>query len=99
WLLPLESADRTAAFEIILPVLIAQVAAVYRFFTDANAHHKAAELNLPVWVVKAPLLLVTLLLLIEFVLFGAAGIRRDKPPSAETFKGLLTFCVALLNAS
>lgn len=98
-LLPLESSDRTTAFEIILPFLIAQLSAVYRFFTDPDAQRTATSLDIPVWAVKAPLIIVTILLMIEFILFGVAGINRQQPPSPETFKGLLTFCVALLNAS
>lgn len=34
YLLPLETSDRVAAFEIILPLLIAQLSVIYRFFTD-----------------------------------------------------------------
>ncbi len=99
YMLPLESSDRTASFEIILPVLIAQISVVYRFFTDADAARRSSLKDVPTWVVKAPPILVSLLLAVELVLFAVAGIRRGKPPSPETFKGLLTFCVALLNAT
>ena len=99
WILPLESSDRTASFEIIVPFLIAQVAAVYRFFTDPDSRRRTSFQRVPAWVVKAPPIFVTLLLICELSLFGFAGTKRETPPSAESFKGLLTFCVALLNAS
>lgn len=99
FLLPLEPGDRTAAFEIILPLLIAQISVVYRFFTDPDAGRRTSLKHTPSWVVKAPLLLVSLLLSAELILFAVAGVRRSRPPSPETFKGLVTFCVALLNAT
>lgn len=98
-ILPLEFSDRTASFEIILPFLVAQVAAVYRFYSDKNADDRVDLQNVPAWIVKAPPILVTILVVIQLASFGIAGLRRDKPPSPEAFKGLLTFCVALLNAS
>jgi hypothetical protein len=99
YLLPLESGDRVAAFEIILPVLLAQVALVFRFYTDEQANTRAIPRMLPAWVVKLPLLLVTLLIGIELAMSGIAGVTRQKPPSPEAFKGLITFCVSLLNVS
>lgn len=99
FLLPLESGDRTASFEIILPLLIAQISVVYRFFTDPDAGRRTGLQDIPGWIVKAPPLLVSFLLSIELILFAFAGIQRSKPPSPETFKGLVTFCVALLNAT
>ena len=98
-LLPLEPSDRTASFEIILPLLIAQISVVYRFFTDPDAGRRANLQNMPGWIVKAPPLLVSLLLAVELILFAVAGIQRSEPPSPEAFKGLVTFCVALLNAT
>jgi hypothetical protein len=46
-LLPLELSDRTACFEIILPFLLGQVAAVYRFYTDPNANHRGLDRLIP----------------------------------------------------
>jgi hypothetical protein len=54
---------------------------------------------MPGWIVKAPPLLVSFLLTAELILFAVAGIQRSKPPSPEAFKGLVTSCVALLNAT
>jgi hypothetical protein len=96
-ILPLEANDRVASFEIILPFLIAQVSAVYRFYSDDRAGSTGSRI--PSWVVKTPPILVTVLLVVELILFAVAGLQRSKPPSPETFKGLITFCVALLNVS
>lgn len=98
-ILPLEMNDRISAFEIIIPVLVAQVSAVYRFYTDSTVGRRTALSSLPSWIVIAPPLIVSVLIFTELVLFAVAGIQRLKPPSPETFKGLLTFCVTLLNAS
>lgn len=99
FLLPLELGDRTSSFEIILPLLIAQISVVYRFFTDPDAEGRDSLRDIPGWVVKAPPLLVSFLLAVELISFAIAGFRRTKPPSPETFKALVTFCVALLNAT
>lgn len=99
WLLPLENSDRIAAFEIILPLLIAQLSAVYRFYTHDSRGDDAVGDSVPTWAIKAPLIVVSLLLGVELLLFAVAGIGRQTPPSPETFKGLVTFCTALLNAS
>src|SRR5258707_2562268 len=99
YLLPIESNDRLAAFEIILPVLIAQVTAVFRFDWSGSSTTKSTRLNMPAWTVKLPPILVTILLTIELSLFAFAGLTRSAPPSAEALKGLITFCVTLLNAT
>ncbi|WP_407156319.1 hypothetical protein [Bradyrhizobium sp. STM 3557] len=97
--LPLENNDRTACFEIMLPFLLGQIAAVYRFYTDPRADERDVGSALPTWAVKSPLIIVTILIAIQLGQFAFAGITRGVPPAPETFKGLVTFCVALLNAS
>jgi hypothetical protein len=98
-LFPLETSDKISSFQIILPFLLGQVAAVYRFFTDPNAANRMVDAAMPPWVVKAPPIIVSILLLAELILFAVAGLSRGTPPNPETFRGLVTFCVALLNAS
>jgi hypothetical protein len=99
-IMPLEKADKIAATEIILPFLLGQVAAVFRFYSADSADSKRS-IPIPAWAVKAPPIVVTCILLLEFVLMGIGGVtqRETLIPPAESFKALLTFCVALLNAS
>jgi hypothetical protein len=56
--------------------------------------------TLPSFFVKAPLLAVSAILLVTFLLMGIGG-HKAAPwtPSAAQFKNVLTFTVALLNAS
>jgi hypothetical protein len=68
-LLPLEASDKTSSFEIILPFLLAQVAAVYRFYTDQDARKRLVSHRIPKWAVKGPPLLVTLLLITQLAQF------------------------------
>jgi hypothetical protein len=100
-LVPLEQADRVASIEIIVPFLLGQTAAVYRFFTHDGSTKRAETISIRPWLVKLPILLVSALLAIELLLMGAGSLlaRADITPSPEAFKGVLTFCVALLNAS
>jgi hypothetical protein len=99
-LLPLETHDRVAAFEIVIPFLLGQLAAVFRYYSnDSAAHHKLIEL--PTWVVQAPPIVVSILFGIEFFLLAVGGIspKLSITPSPESVRAVLTFGVALLNAS
>lgn len=99
-LLPLPAPDKVASTEIIVPFLIAQVAAVYRFYSSATTVAHEPRLPIPSPLVKAPLIIVSLVLIIEFAFMAAGGIAQATwTPSAESFKALLTFCVSILNAS
>jgi hypothetical protein len=98
--MPLEMPDRVAAAEILIPFLLGQMAAVFRFYTGPGAR-KIRRVDIPVWVVKGPPILVSIILLLEFTLMVIGGLTRDASliPSAEAFKAALTFCVAFLNAT
>lgn len=99
-LVPLERPDQIAAAEILTPFLLGQVAAVFRFYSSPR-RHKTKPINIPRWVVKVPPALVSILLGVELVLMGIGGVTRNVRliPDPDAFKALLTFCVALLNAS
>ena len=98
-LVPLEQSDRTASAEILLPFLLGQIAAVYRYFADPSPN--ARRVALPVWVIRAPPLIVLVLVTSTIGMLIVAGIthRVELTPSPESVRGALTFAVALLNAS
>jgi hypothetical protein len=100
-LVPLEQADRVASIEIIVPFLLGQTAAVFRFFTNQGEARRDVMIAVPSWLVKVPILLVSMLLAVELCLMGAGSLLREPQitPTPDAFKGVLTFCVALLNAS
>src|SRR4051812_45529672 len=75
-LLPLESTDRVAGTEIIVPFLLGQIAAVYRFYTSER-HDHGRTVPVPAPFVKAPPIIVSCILLLEFVLMAVGGIVRD----------------------
>lgn len=99
-MVPLEMPDKIASTEILLPFLLGQMAVVFRFYSSSSGH-KDRRVNIPVWVVKAPPILVSIVLLSELVLMAIGGLTRraDLIPYPESFKAFLTFCVAFLNAS
>lgn len=98
-LLPLESSDRIASAEIMIPFLLGQVTAVFAFY--ARPQSPSRLVAIPAWVVKAPPLIVTALLLIEFAALAIGGMSQSAhvTPSPERLRAMLTFCVAILNAS
>jgi hypothetical protein len=97
-LMPLEPGDITASFEIMIPFLLGQIAVTFRFYV--NPHPRPVRVAIPSWVVKGPPIIVSILLVGSFTLMIVGGLQQSRVvPSAEKFKALLTFCVALLNAS
>lgn len=100
FLLPIAAADASAAFEIIVPVLVGQVTLVFQFY--AVDEWQSSELRqparVPAWIVKAPPLLVLGMFVLGVVLL-AAGNKGGWGPDANQFRHLVTFCVTILNAS
>lgn len=87
-------------FEIIVPVLVGQLTVIFRWFGNQTSVNSDTPVDLPNWVVKAPPLLVSALLIIT-VLMLIVGNNREHPwgPSAESFAAIVTFCVSVLNAT
>jgi hypothetical protein len=92
--------DPIGVFEIIIPVLVGQLTIIFRWYADNHNDEKKSRVALPPWIIKGPPLLVVGLLLITISL-KVVGFRYDQPwtPSDEQFKGIVTFCVTILNAT
>jgi hypothetical protein len=92
--------DSIGVFEIIIPVLVGQLTIIFRWFTTDYEPSKKSQIALPAWIIKGPPLLVIGLLLITIAL-KVIGFQYDQPwtPSDEQFKGVVTFCVTILNAT
>ena len=97
-LLPLEESDRTSAFQIIGPFFLAQVAVIYKFFSGTHGEESTASI-VPSFAVKLPIVLTTATITIALVMMAITGLRQVPLMSADRFKAILTFVVALLNAS
>jgi len=83
----------------VVPFLLGQVALVFKFYSDSR-HRKTGLVDIPAWVVKAPPVAVTILLLVEFALMGVGGVYQATwTPAPDAFRGVLTFSVAVLNGS
>lgn len=97
WVLPLEKHDKTSAFEIIVPFLLAQLTIVFSYYGEAAP---SEDITLPPFIVKGPLLAVAFVLAATILFMAVGGYTASKgTPTGETFKAIVTFIVALMNAS
>src|SRR5262245_49413727 len=99
-LLPLEDPDRTATAQIVIPFLMGQLAAVFQYFSS-QPRAKSGRIDIPSWVVKAPPIVITIILLVQFTMLGVGAVT-DHPSlisTPEAVRSVITFCVAILNAS
>ena len=98
-LLPLDSESISSGFQILIPVLLAQVVTAWRFFAATTADNDD-KVPIAPFIVKLPPIVVTALLLLLFLLLGIGGMTGASwTPTGEQFKGTLTFAVSILNAT
>lgn len=99
-LLPISKADAVDAFEIIIPVLLAQVTMIFRWFSGEQVDEQVT-FSIPRWVVTTPPIMVTAILIVAVgtLVIGNLGGGKRWAPSPDAFKGIVTFCVSILNAS
>jgi hypothetical protein len=100
-LLPIKRKDAMDAFQIIIPVLVAQVTTVFTWFTANSAPSDDDVLAVPGWVVKAPPLLVGLMIFLTIIAMVVSGNDASGAGwvDASTFKSMVTFSVTILNAT
>jgi hypothetical protein len=101
FLLPMSKQEATDVFQIIIPVLIGQLAVIFRWYA-AHADQDLQDItgHMPPWVIKGPPLIVIGLLvvaLLAMVVGNIAGSAETISPSQ--FKAVVTFCVSILNAT
>ena len=100
--LPMTREDANACFQIVIPVLVGQVAIIFQWIATGNAADPEQKLQCPVpsWAIWLPPLLVICIIVIA----AAALIVANQPKSQlsmgpESFKAAITFAVSVLNAS
>jgi hypothetical protein len=99
WLLPLEPDDVTSSFEIVIPFLLSQVVIVFKFFAGDHPGTRSVA-GMPSFFVKGPPLLATGLVFSALAVMATGGHSAATwTPSGVKFKAIVTFVVALLNAS
>ena len=101
-ILPLEVKEANATFQIIIPVLIAQVTIVFQWL--AKGQHDAASADkdspVPSWaLVLPPILAVGIFLLAAVALALSNRENAMLQVSPEAFQSAVTLAVTILNAS
>lgn len=87
------------AFQIIVPVFVAQLTTAFTWFTNVSGTAKDT-VTFPAWVVQAPPLLVVAVIAITMVsMVMAGGHGAAGWIDATKFKTVVTFCVTILNAT
>lgn len=99
-LLPISKAEATSSFEIIIPVLVAQITAIFKWYS-VERKVEDVVVEIPTWVIKGPPIMVTIILLLSItnLVVGNLGEGKTWAISPDSFKGVITFCVTLLNAT
>src|SRR5258706_9346299 len=93
--------DVSGILQIIIPVLVGQLTVIFRWYGHGPKLGDNRVLDLPVWVIKGPPLMVVAILTLAVTL-KIVGFALDNPliaPSSGEFKSVVTFCVTLLNAT
>jgi hypothetical protein len=101
-ILPLEEDEAASIFQIIVPVLVGQIAVVFQWMARAGSDSGTAddELPLPSWAIVLPPV-ITLLIFFS----GAWALAASNAPdsslhvSPNTFRAIVTFALSILNAS
>jgi hypothetical protein len=99
-MLPISHSDGLSAFQIIIPVLVGQLTLIFKWYGAERAENDEI-VNIPVWVIKVPPLMVSVLLIlsISILVFGNLGDGKSWAISPDSFKTIVTFCVTILNAT
>jgi len=100
-LLPIERQEAVDTFEIIIPVLLGQLTIIFQWFGANNPSSDDEIVDMPKWVVKGPPIIVAIILTIAVLvlILGNLGEGKQWAITPDAFKGVVTFCVSLLNAT
>jgi hypothetical protein len=100
-LLPIRRAEALDCFQIVVPVLVGQLTIIFRWFAVGDKIQDDAPVDMPDWVVKGPPLIVIALISAAAIALVAGNVGKGSSwaPSPESFKGMVTFAVSLLNAT
>jgi hypothetical protein len=100
-LLPISKAEATDAFEILVPLLLAQLTMIFRWFSGEESANETELSKVPRWVVVGPPIMVSGILIVSLatLIIGNVGNGHRWTPGPDAFKGIVTLCVSILNAS
>jgi hypothetical protein len=99
-LLPISSGDSLDAFQIVVPVLVAQLTTVFSWFTGPSKVASDTIVEIPSWIVKAPpLLVVSMVVVAVLSLIVSTSQGGTGWIDASKFKSIVTFSVTVLNAT
>lgn len=99
-LLPLNRAEALAAGETIIPVLLGQLAIIYRWYFSGDATDRVGELRVPAWLVKGPPLISITLIVMSILSMVIANYSESYwAPDPESFRRIVVFVVSVLNVT
>jgi hypothetical protein len=99
-LLPINKEDCDAAFQIMIPFFVGQLTIVFKWIAGDQRLNSGQTIKIPTWAVKGPPIAVAFIFamaILSLVVTGRSetGTWLDGP----RFKAIVTFGVAILNAS
>jgi hypothetical protein len=100
-IVPLEEKDVTSSFQIVIPVLLGQLAVIFQWLGRQEESSKDQPCPVPDWAIRTPPILGAIIMLaaiMTLVLSNQQGTKWIKFGPSR-FQATLTFVVGLLNAS
>lgn len=99
-LLPIARTEAYAAGETIIPVLLGQLAIIYRWFFSGDSLDLVGDVTVPAWLVRwPPMLAIGLIAAAIASLVIANSTGGQWAPDPEMFRRVVVFSVSMLNVT
>ena len=97
--LPVGKDEARAAFQIIIPVLLGQLAIIFQWIGQASAVKDDEPSPIPGWAIKAPAISAMAIVMVVIIALVVLNYTKSTRPLATMFSNGITFAVAILNVS
>lgn len=97
--LPVPRDEAKAALQIIIPVLLGQMAVIFQWIAQARDQVKDELSPIPAWAIKAPAIAAISVLAAVIAALIILNSQKSDTPLTGMFSNGVTFAVAIINVS